>query len=174
MSSNQPVLWASQALLVVKNPPANAGDLRDVGLIPGSGRSPGKGNGNPLPYSCLENSMASGAWRATNTHRHTHTSVTAGLFSSVQSLSHVQLFVTPWTAACLASLSITNSQSLLKLMSIESVMPSNYLIHVIPFSSHLQSFPASGSFPMSQCFTSDGQSIGVPASASVFPMNIQD
>ena len=49
-------------------------------------------------------------------------------FSSVQSLSHVQLFATPWTAACQASLSITNSQSLLKLMSIESVMPSNYLI----------------------------------------------
>ena len=49
-------------------------------------------------------------------------------FSSVQSLSHVRLFVTPWTAACQASLSITNSWSLLKLMSIESVMPSNHLI----------------------------------------------
>ena len=52
--------------------------------------------------------------------------------SSVQSLSHVQLFVTPWTAACQASLSITNSQSLLKLMSIESVMPSNHLILCLP------------------------------------------
>ena len=50
------------------------------------------------------------------------------VISSVQSLSHVQLFVTPWTAACEASLSITNSRSLLKLMSIESVMPSNHLI----------------------------------------------
>ena len=49
-------------------------------------------------------------------------------FSSVQSLNHVQLFATPWTAACQASLSITNSQSLLKPMSIESVMPSNHLI----------------------------------------------
>ena len=49
-------------------------------------------------------------------------------FISVQSLSHVQLFATPWTAACQASLSITNSQSLLKFMSIESVMPSNHLI----------------------------------------------
>ena len=48
--------------------------------------------------------------------------------SSVQSLSHIQLFATPWTAACQASLSITNSQSLLKLMSIQSVMPSNHLI----------------------------------------------
>ena len=90
---------------------------------------------------------------------------------SVESLSHVQLFVTPWTAACQASLSITNSWSLLKLMHIELVMPSN---HLIPFSSCLQSFPASGSFPMSQIFTSDGQSIGTSASASVLPMNIED
>ena len=52
--------------------------------------------------------------------------------SSVQSLSHVRLFATPWTAACQASLSITNSQSLLKLMSIESVMPSNHLILCCP------------------------------------------
>ena len=66
-------------------------------------------------------------------------------FSSVQSLSDVRLFATPWTAACQASLSITNSESLLKLMSIELVMPSNHLIPVVPFSSHLQSFPASGS-----------------------------
>ena len=51
--------------LVVKNPPADAGDLRDVGWIPGSGRSPGEGNGNPLQYSCLENPMDRGAWRAT-------------------------------------------------------------------------------------------------------------
>ena len=50
--------------LVVKNPPANAGDIRDTGSIPGSGRSPGEGNGNPLQYSCLENSMDRGAWRA--------------------------------------------------------------------------------------------------------------
>ena len=74
-------------------------------------------------------------------------------FSSVQSLSCVQLFVTTWTTACQASLSITNSQSLLKLMSIESVMPSNHLILCGPFSSHLQSFPALGSFQMSQFFT---------------------
>ena len=95
--------------------------------------------------------------------------------SSVQ-LSHccVQLFVTPWTAASQASLSIINSQSLLKLMPIESVMPSNHLILCPPLSSHLQSFPASGSFLMSQFFPSGGQSIGVSASASVLPMNIQD
>ena len=95
------------------------------------------------------------------------------IFSSVQSLSRVQLFATPWTAACQASLSITNSQSLLKLMSIELVMPSNHLILCcLPFSC-LQSFPASGSFQMSQLFASIGWNIGVSASASVFPMNIQ-
>ena len=92
-------------------------------------------------------------------------------FSSVQSLSHVQLFVTPRTAAHQASLSITNSWGLLKLMSIESVMPSKHLILCAPLFSCLQSFPASGSFPMSQFFASDGQNIGV--SASILPMNIQ-
>ena len=50
---------------VVKNPPANAGDTRDIGLIPGSGRSPGGGYGNPLYYSCLENPMDRRAWQAT-------------------------------------------------------------------------------------------------------------
>ena len=63
--------------------------------------------------------------------------------------------------------------SLLKLMSIESVMPSNHLASVVPFSSRLKSFPASGSFPMSRLFTSGGHSTGVAASASVLPMNIQ-
>ena len=94
--------------------------------------------------------------------------------SSVQSLGHVQLFATPWTAAHQASLSMTNSQSLPKPMSIESVMPSNHLILCWPFSSHLQSSPASGSFQMSQFLTSAGQSTGVSASVSVLPMNTQD
>ena len=57
-------LGASPVLLVVKNPPANAGDIRDSGSMPGSGRSPGEGNGNPLQYTCLENSMDRGAWQA--------------------------------------------------------------------------------------------------------------
>ena len=94
----------------------------------------------------------------------------------VKSLSRVRLFETPWTAACQASLSIINSRSLLKLISIESVMPSNHLIlcHHIPFSSHLQSFPASRSFLVSQFFASGRQSIGVSASASVLPGSIQD
>ena len=81
-------------------------------------------------------------------------------FSSVQLLSHVRLFATPWTAAHQASLRIPNSWSLLKLMSIESVMPPTISSSVVPFSSHLQSFPASGSFQMSQFFASGGQSIG--------------
>ena len=55
---------ASQVALVVKNLTANAGDVRGVSLIPGLGRSPGRGNGNTLEYSCLENSMDRGAWWA--------------------------------------------------------------------------------------------------------------
>ena len=51
-------------VLVVKNPPANAGDLRDAGSVPGSGRSPGEGHGNPLQDSCLESPMDRGAWQA--------------------------------------------------------------------------------------------------------------
>ena len=58
-------LGASQVAPVVKSPPANAGDLRNVGLISGLGRSPGGGHGNPLQYSCLENPRDRGAWWAT-------------------------------------------------------------------------------------------------------------
>ena len=73
-----------------------------------------------------------------------------------------------------ASLSITSSQSLLKLIFIKSVIPSNHFIFCCCFSSCLQSFPASGSFPISRFFASGGQSIGVSASASILPMNTQD
>ena len=93
-------------------------------------------------------------------------------FSSVQLLSRVRLFVTPWIAARQASLSITNSQTLLKPMSIEShpAISSS----VVTFSSCPQFLPASGSFPMSQLFALGGQGIGVSASASVLPINTQD
>ena len=118
--------------------------------------------------------------------------VQAHQFSSVQSLSRVRLFATPWITACQASLSITNSQSLLKLMSTELVIQSNHLILCHPlllppsiftcirvfsngwkwvFSSG--SFPASGPFHQG-LFASAGQSIRVSASTSVLPMNIQD
>ena len=95
-------------------------------------------------------------------------------FSSIQSLSCVWLFVTPRTAARQASLSITNS------WSPPNPCPSSQWCHptisssVIPFSSCLLSFPASGSFQMSQFFASGSQSIGVSGSTSVLPMNTQD
>ena len=94
-------------------------------------------------------------------------------FSSVQPLHHVQLFLTPWTAARQASPSITNSWSLLKLMSIASVMPSNHLMLCRPLL--LPSlFPSTGVFSIESVFRIRCQSIGASASASVLPMNIQD
>ena len=93
------------------------------------------------------------------------------VFSSVQSLSRVQLFETPWTAACQASLSITNSQVH------SNPCPSSRWCHptiassVVPFSSCPQCFPTSGSFQMSQLFASGSQSIGVAASTLFLPMN---
>ena len=95
------------------------------------------------------------------------------MFSSVQSLSHIWLFVTPWTTACQASLSITNFWSPPKLMSISRWCHPTILSSVVPVSCP-HSFPVSGSFPMSQLFTSGGQIIGVSASTSVLPMNILD
>ena len=164
---------------MVNNQPAILGD---PGSVPGLRRSSGEGHGNTFPHSCLENPMQWGTWRLQSmgrkelnmteqlTHTHTHWE---SHFSSVQSLCCVWLCdpidcSTPGLPVHRQLLEFT------QLMSIESVMPSNYLILVIPFSSCLQSFPASGSFQMSQFFTSSGQSIGVSASASVLPMNIQD
>ena len=96
------------------------------------------------------------------------------MLRSVHLLSLVQLFATPWTVAHQASLSITNSQSC------SNSCPLSWWCHppissfVVPFSSCLHSYPAARSFPMNQFFTSDGQSIGASASASVLPVNIQD
>ena len=95
-------------------------------------------------------------------------------FGSVQLLSHVRLFATPWITARQASLSITNSWSLLKLMPIESVMPSSHLILCLPLLLLPSILPSIRSFPMSQLFAWGGQSTGVSASASVLPMNTQD
>ena len=93
---------------------------------------------------------------------------------SVQLLSHVRLFVTPWTAACQASLSITNSWSLPKLTCIESVIPSSHLILCSPLILLPQIPPISGSFAVSQLFAWGGQSIEISASTSILPMNTQD
>ena len=104
----------------VKVSACNAGDL---GLIPGSGRSPGEGNGNPLQYSCLEATVHRVAKSRTRL-----SDFTSVQFSSVQLLSCVWFFATPWTAGHQASLSITSSWSPPKPISTESVMPSNHLI----------------------------------------------
>ena len=93
---------------------------------------------------------------------------------SVQLLRHIQLFATTCTAATQASLSITNSQSLPKLMSLSRWCHPTISSSVVTFSSCPQSFPASGSLQMSQLFASGGQSIGVSVLASVLPMNTQD
>ena len=110
---------------------------------------------------------------STTTYSHITLSIINGFqFSSVQSLSHVRLFLTPWTTARQASLSITNSQSL--------SCPLSQWCHptisssAVSLSSRLQSFPASGSVQMSQLFASAGQSIGVSPSTSVLPMNTKD
>ena len=114
--------------------------------------------------SLLQNSGSNGG------NRENHYAIQ---FSSVQSLSRVRLFATPWIAACQASLSITNSRSSLRLS------PSSRWCHpaisssVIPFSSCPQSLPASESFPMSQLFTWGGQSTGVSALASFLPKKSQ-
>ena len=93
--------------------------------------------------------------------------------SSVQSLSCVRLFATPWTTAHQASLSITNSQSLLKLMPIESVMPSNHLILCHPLLLLPSILPSIRVFSMSQLFAWGGQSTGVSALASFLPKKSQ-
>ena len=92
---------------MVKNPPANAGDIRDLGLIPRLGRSPGGGNGNPFWYSCLENPMDRGVWRAvvhgvaesdmTQTHTQTHTYTHTSLYSNLIFYEHLEhIYIIHW------------------------------------------------------------------------------
>ena len=97
-----------------------------------------------------------------------------GIVTVVQLLSCVKLIATAWTATCQAPLSFTISWGLFKLMFIKMWCYPIISSSVIPFSSRLQSFPGSGSFPMRWLFTSGGQSIGASASASVLPMNVQN
>ena len=94
--------------------------------------------------------------------------------SSVQTLSSVRLFATPWPAACQASLSITNPSSLTKCMPIELVMPSNHLIRCRPLLLLSSIFPSIRVFSNESALHISGQSIGVSASTLVLPMNIQD
>ena len=94
-------------------------------------------------------------------------------FSSVQLLSHVQLFVTPWIAACQASLCITNYRSWLRLASIESVLPSSHLILCCPLLLLPPIPPSIRVFPVSQLYAWGGQSTGLSALASFLPKNTQ-
>ena len=116
-------------------------------------------NLSEVPYQCFKN----GQWDANIVLP----------FVAVQSLSHVRLFATPWTTASQVSPSFTISQSLLRLMSIESMMPSNQLILCLPLLPLPSIFPTIRAFPMSQLFVSGGQIIGASASASVLSKNIQ-
>ena len=189
-------LWyhrASQVALVVKHLSANVGDARDVSSIPGSGRSPGVGNDNPLQYSWLENSMDRGTlqsmgqqrvrhdWATEHTHTYTELVTTVSLvticpytkFVVVQFLSRVQHFCShalqhaglfcPPLSSTVCSYSCHLSWWCY--LTISSSVAS--------FSFCLHSFPASGSFPMTQLFASGDQSIGASPSASVLPVNIQ-
>ena len=113
-----------------KEPVCQCRRHRRYGFNPGSGRSPGGGNGNPLQYSCLENPTDRETWWAT-VHRVTKSQTRLKWLSTVT--SHFWLFVTPWPAACQASLSIIISLSLLRLMSTEPVIPSNHPSSVTAF-----------------------------------------
>ena len=95
-------------------------------------------------------------------------------YQSVQSLSLIQLFTTPWTSVCQASLSITNSWGLLKLVSIEWVLPSNYLVLCHPILLLPSVFPSITVFSTESVLRSGGQSVGASASTSVLPINIQN
>ena len=123
---------------MVKNLPANAGSTGDARSIPVSTRSPRVGNGNPPQYSCLGNPMDRGAWWAIVrgvTKSQTWLSTRGGRGDNLSSVfSHVRPFAsrTAWTTARQAFLSITNSWSFIRFMSIESVMPSNRLILCCP------------------------------------------
>ena len=122
----------------------------------------------------LKLSVYKPAWHSNHSVHKINARVHTYQLFSVQFSSVAQsclILATPWTAAHQASLTITNSRSLPKLMSIESVMPSTISSSVVPFSSCPQSFPASGSFEISRLFASGGQSIGISASVSVLSVN---
>ena len=158
-----------------KNPSANAGDTR---WIPGWGRSPGGGNGNPLQYSCLENSTNKGSWRVT---AHGVTKSQRWLSTTWhRTYSIVQLSSATQSCPTLCDLIDCSMRGFPvhhqppKLAQAHVHWAVTILSSVVPFSSCYQSFPASGSFPLSRFFASGSQSIGVSPSASVLPVNIQN
>ena len=163
-----------------KESTSNAGNVRDMNSIPGLGRFPGEGHGNPLQYSCLENPLDRGAWWAT-VHRiakswtwpkwlSTHAQMDR--FSSV-----AQSCVTLWPCGLQHTRPPCPSPSP---GACSNSRPSRQWCHpaisssVVPFSSCPQSLPASGSFPMSQLFAWGGQSTGVLVLALFLPKNTQN
>ena len=173
---------ASQAAPVIKNPPANAGELRDASSIPGSGRSPGGGNGNPFQYSNLENSMGRGVWQATiHGVRKSQTGLSdwAGMLLKSNLISSVaKLCPTLCDPRDCSTPSFPVHHQLPELAQThvywvsDAIQPSHPLSFPFPLTFNLSQL--SVSFPVSQFFISGGQRIGVSASASVLPMNIQD
>ena len=149
----------------VKASASNAGDL---GSIPGSGRSSGEGNGNPLQYSCLESPLDGGVWQAT-VHGVAKSRTRLSDFTFTYEKLWCCSVTKSWTAARQAPLSFT--------LSPDSCPLSQYHLTILcsanPFSYCFQSFPETRSFPVSQLFTSGSQSTGASASASVISMNIQ-
>ena len=152
-------------------------DIADMASVLRLGRSPGGGHGNSLQYSCLENPMDTGARQAT-----IHT--VAKSWTRLKQLS-VQVLCCSLAQSCLTLCDLMDCRmpgfpvlhhlpESAQLMSVESMMHPTILSSVIPFSSCLLSFPATGSFPVSQLFRPGGQSIGTSASTSVLPVNTQD
>ena len=145
---------------MVKNPPGSARDVRAEGLAPRPRRSPGGGPGNSLQYSCLENPMDRGTRWATVPSGCKELGTTERLCMHAERKAFWKLLTEVQFS------SVTESCPTL-------CNPMNCSTPGLPVSC-LQCFPASGSFQISELFTSDGQCIGVSASASVLPMNIQD
>jgi len=176
-------------VLVVKNLLANAGDIKDVSSVPGLGRSPVKGNGNPLQYSYLENPMDRGAWWAT-----VHGIAESDMTEVTEQARRINLYSICNLKSPLAIRSNQISRSIvsnsLRPHELQHARPScpspTPGVHwdscpssqwcrpaisssVVPFSSCPQSLPVSESFPMSQLFTWGGQSTGVSALVSFLP-----
>ena len=165
-----------------KEPALNAGGMSS---IPGSWRSPREGNGNPLQYSCQEKPIDWGAWQLYTVNRITKSQTRLSDYTF--HFHFMYIFIVQFSCSV-----VSNSLQPHGLQKARppcpsptprvysNSCPSSWWCHptisssVILFSSCLQSFPASGSFPVKQFFASGGQSIGVSASASVLPVNIQD